>query len=98
MLKRPGIAYRRLRPTGPALETVIAWRRDSELPFVQAFVRVAGERARSRAFLSFLLPRPFLGGGGRENPRPSSRARGLQLSSPSTPPGERGTQSPPLHP
>ena len=52
MLKRPGIAYRRLRPTGPALETVIAWRRDSELPFVQAFVRVAGEVARSRAFLS----------------------------------------------
>jgi len=52
MLKRPGIAYRRLRPTGPALETVIAWRRDSELPFVQAFVRVAGEVARSRPFLS----------------------------------------------
>jgi len=48
MLKRPGIVYRRLKPTGPALETVIAWRRERELPFVQAFVRVAREVARSR--------------------------------------------------
>ena len=52
MLKRPGIAYRRLWPTGPALETVIAWLRESELPLVQAFVRVAREVSGSRRFLS----------------------------------------------
>ena len=45
---RPAIAYRRLTPAGPALETVIAWRRDSELSLVQAFARVAREVARSR--------------------------------------------------
>jgi DNA-binding transcriptional LysR family regulator len=45
---RSAIAYRPLSPAGPALETVIAWRRDSELPLVQAFVRVAREVARSR--------------------------------------------------
>jgi DNA-binding transcriptional LysR family regulator len=47
-LKRPGIAYRRLSPSGPTLETVIAWRRGSDLPLVQAFVRVAREVAASR--------------------------------------------------
>jgi DNA-binding transcriptional LysR family regulator len=52
MVRRPGIAYRRLSPTGPALETVIAWRRDSELPLVQAFVKVATEVAHSRRRLS----------------------------------------------
>jgi DNA-binding transcriptional LysR family regulator len=52
MVKRPGIAYRRLSPAGPALETVIAWRRDTELPLVQAFVKVAREVARSRRLLS----------------------------------------------
>jgi DNA-binding transcriptional LysR family regulator len=46
MLKRPEIAYRRLSPTGPALETVIARRRECELPLVHAFVRVAREVAR----------------------------------------------------
>ena len=49
MLKRPGVAYRRLKPAGPALETVIAWHRERELPFVQAFVRVASEVSRSRS-------------------------------------------------
>ena len=48
MVRRSAIAYRRLSPAGPALETVIAWRRDSELPLVQAFVKVAREVARSR--------------------------------------------------
>ena len=47
-LKRPGIAYRRLRPAGPTLETLIGWRRGTERPLVQAFVRVAREVARSR--------------------------------------------------
>ncbi len=47
-LKRPAIAYRRLQPAGPAVETLIAWRRGSELPLVQAFVKVAREVARSR--------------------------------------------------
>ena len=51
-LKRPGIAYRRLWPAGPSLETVIAWRRGNELPLVQAFVSVAKEVARPRRFLS----------------------------------------------
>ena len=50
--RRSGIAYRPLSPAGPALETVIGWRRDSELPLVQAFVRVAREVARSRRNLS----------------------------------------------
>jgi DNA-binding transcriptional LysR family regulator len=45
--KRPGIAYRPLWPPGPQLETVIAWRRGSDLPLVQTFVRVAREIARS---------------------------------------------------
>ena len=52
MVRRSAIAYRRLSPAGPALETVIAWRRDSELPLVQAFVKVAREVARSRRVLS----------------------------------------------
>ena len=66
MLKRPGIAYRRLRPTGPALDTVIAWRRDSELPFVQAFVRVAGKsRVRALSSLSGFLALSVVGGNGK---------------------------------
>jgi DNA-binding transcriptional LysR family regulator len=48
MTGRSAIAYRPLSPGGPALETVIAWRRDSDLPLVQAFVKVAREVARSR--------------------------------------------------
>jgi DNA-binding transcriptional LysR family regulator len=44
-LKRPGVAYRRLSPPGPPLETVIAWRRGSDRPLVQAFVAVAREVA-----------------------------------------------------
>ena len=51
-LKRPGIAFRRLTPTGPALETVVAWHREREWPFVQAFVSVARETARSRSFVA----------------------------------------------
>ena len=47
MSKRPGIAYRPLWPPGPQLETVIAWRRGSDLPLVQTFVRVAREIAWS---------------------------------------------------
>jgi DNA-binding transcriptional LysR family regulator len=47
-LRRPGIGYRGLRPAGPTLETLIAWRRGTERPLVQAFVRVAREVARSR--------------------------------------------------
>jgi DNA-binding transcriptional LysR family regulator len=50
-VKRPGITYRRLSPTGPALETVVAWRRESELSLVQAFVRVTREVARSHRVL-----------------------------------------------
>jgi DNA-binding transcriptional LysR family regulator len=45
--KRSGVAYRPLSPPGPALETVIAWRRGADLPLVQTFVRVAREVARS---------------------------------------------------
>jgi len=52
LARRAGIAYRPLSPPGPALETVIAWRRDSELPLVQAFVRVARDVARSRRSLA----------------------------------------------
>ena len=52
MVKRPGVAYRHLSPAGPALETVIAWRKDSEMPLVQAFVSVAREIARSRRLAS----------------------------------------------
>jgi len=52
MLRRPGIAYRLLSPAGPTLETVIAWRRDSELPLVQAFVKVARETAPRQRLLA----------------------------------------------
>lgn len=47
--KSPGVAYRPLWPPGPELETVIAWRRGSDLPLVQTFVKVAREAARSRS-------------------------------------------------
>ena len=49
VLRRPGVTYRRLKPAGPAVETVIAWHREREMPFVQAFVRAASEVARSRS-------------------------------------------------
>jgi DNA-binding transcriptional LysR family regulator len=52
ILTRPGIAYRPLTPTGPALETVMAWHREREVPFIQAFVRIAREVARSRSVVS----------------------------------------------
>jgi DNA-binding transcriptional LysR family regulator len=52
MSKRPGLAYRPLWPPGPQLETVIAWRRGSDLPLVQTFVRVAREVARSPRVVS----------------------------------------------
>jgi DNA-binding transcriptional LysR family regulator len=50
-VKRPGVAYRPLWPRGPALETVIAWRREGEQPLVHAFIEVAREVARSRRFV-----------------------------------------------
>lgn len=44
-MRRPGIAYRPLRPAGPPLETLIAWRRGRDVPLIQMFVRVAKEAA-----------------------------------------------------
>ena len=52
LVKRPGVAYRPLWPRGPALETVIAWRREGEQPLVHAFIEVAREVARSRRFVA----------------------------------------------
>ncbi len=52
MSKRPGVAYRPLWPPGPQLETVIAWRRGSEAPLVQTFVRIAREVARPNRGIS----------------------------------------------
>jgi DNA-binding transcriptional LysR family regulator len=49
-IRRPGIAYRPLRPAGPPLETLIAWRRGHDLPLVQTFLRVAREAVSSRSF------------------------------------------------
>lgn len=59
MLKRPGVAYRPLSPPGPTLETVIAWRRGSELPLVRAFVDVARRVAARGA--RWDPPRPSAG-------------------------------------
>ncbi len=42
-LTRPGIAHRGLRPVGPSLETVLAWRRDDRSRILQAFIRVVDE-------------------------------------------------------
>jgi len=47
-LERPGVAYRPLRPAGPVLETLIAWRKGNDLPLIREFVRVAREVARSK--------------------------------------------------
>jgi DNA-binding transcriptional LysR family regulator len=47
-LKSTGIAYRGLRPVGPVLRTIIAWRRDAGSPLVQRFLRVARDITRSR--------------------------------------------------
>ncbi len=47
-LERPGVAYRPLRPAGPVLETLIAWRKGNDLPLIREFVRVAREVTRSK--------------------------------------------------
>jgi DNA-binding transcriptional LysR family regulator len=47
-LKNTGIAYRGLRPVGPVLRTIIAWRRDGGSPLVERFLRVARDITRSR--------------------------------------------------
>lgn len=44
-LKSGGIAYRGLRPAGPVLRTVIAWRREGGSPLVQRFLRVVRDIA-----------------------------------------------------
>ena len=46
-IKGGGVAHRRLRPAGPVLTTVIAWRRDGASALVQRFLRVARDIARS---------------------------------------------------
>ena len=49
---RTGIDHRGLRPVGPALETHLAWRRNSKSPLVEAFLHVVRElrgAARRRA-------------------------------------------------
>jgi DNA-binding transcriptional LysR family regulator len=43
-----GIAYRGLRPAGPVLRTIIAWRRDGGSPLIQRFLRVARESLHPR--------------------------------------------------
>jgi DNA-binding transcriptional LysR family regulator len=46
-VKRPGVAHRGLRPVGPSIKTVMAWRRDDESsPLVQAFLSVIRETTR----------------------------------------------------
>jgi DNA-binding transcriptional LysR family regulator len=47
-LKSAGIAYRGLRPVGPVLRTIVAWRREGGSPLVQRFLRVARTLTRSR--------------------------------------------------
>ncbi len=44
-LKGAGIAYRGLRPAGPVLTTIIAWRREGGSALVQRFLRVARDIA-----------------------------------------------------
>ena len=44
-LKSAGIANRGLRPTGPVLKTIIAWRREGGSPLVERFLRVARDIA-----------------------------------------------------
>ena len=46
-LKSAGIAYRGLRPAGPVLTTIVAWRREGGSPLVQRFLRVARDIAHS---------------------------------------------------
>ncbi len=41
-----GIAFRRLKPSGPLLETVVAWRRAESSPVVHAFIEVVREWRR----------------------------------------------------
>jgi DNA-binding transcriptional LysR family regulator len=46
--KSAGITYRGLRPAGPALKTIIAWRREDGSPLVQQFLRVARDVTHPR--------------------------------------------------
>jgi len=48
-LKSAGIAHRGLRPSGPVLKTIIAWRREGASPLVQRFLGVARAIARGVA-------------------------------------------------
>ena len=50
-LKGAGIAYRELRPAGPVLTTIIAWRREGGSPLVQRFLRVARDIAHPTPIL-----------------------------------------------
>ena len=59
---RPDIVHRRLRPAGPALKTVIAWRRNSELRLIELFLGVVREvlvANRKRSKVSKLPARNF---------------------------------------
>jgi len=50
-LKGAGIAYRGLRPAGPVLTTIIAWRREGGSALVQRFLRVARDIAHPTPIL-----------------------------------------------
>jgi DNA-binding transcriptional LysR family regulator len=46
-VKHPGVAHRGLRPVGPSIKTIMAWRQDDEAsPLVQAFLGVIRETTR----------------------------------------------------
>ena len=47
-LPRRGVVYRRLDPPGPALQTIVAWRRDDSTPLVREFLAVVREVRRGR--------------------------------------------------
>ncbi len=42
-VKRPGIQHRGMRPVGPTLETILAWRRDDRSRLLQEFIRIVEE-------------------------------------------------------
>lgn len=48
-VRRPGVVYRPLSPSGPRLDLVIAWRRDNQSPVLAEFLRVVRETARRRS-------------------------------------------------
>jgi DNA-binding transcriptional LysR family regulator len=53
--KSVGITYRGLRPAGPALMTIIAWRREDRSPLVQQFLHVARDVIHPSRRLSALV-------------------------------------------